>query len=91
MKHVLWLASVMLAISVTGCNNSSNNNHSSVAVVGAATNAVATKNADADPLVIDDASALQQDLNAVFGNADSEPVDIQPGESLTDLLGRINP
>lgn len=89
MKHILWLAPIMLAISVTGCNNSSNNN-SSVAV-GTATNTFASKNADTDPLVIGDASALQQDLNAVFGNADSEPVDIQPGESLTDLLGRINP
>lgn len=90
MKHVLWLAPIMLAMSVTGCNSSSNNHHVPVAV-GATANTFATKNADSDPVVIGDAAALQQDLNAVFGNADAEPVDIQTGESLVDLLGRINP
>lgn len=89
MKNVIYLTSVLFALSLTACHSSNNNGTTSPSV--SAVGSIAGKSQDSDPTDIGDPSAIQQDLSARFGGADGEPIDLQNGESLSDVLSRVSP
>lgn len=50
--------------------------------------AIATTSGTAEPTDVNDPSGLQQDINSVFGNPDSEPVAVNSGDDLQTVLNR---
>lgn len=54
--------------------------------VASAFETLAAKNADDEPTNPD--AALVDDINAIFGPADARPVEVNPGDSVQDVIDR---
>ena len=86
MKIKLITIGIVSLIGLSGCFNGSSN---SVSSERAGVDAYSTKGGSDEPVAIDDAAMLRTDLNSVFGNADAEPVAVEDGDSIEDVLNRL--
>ena len=85
-------AAIIICISLStlqGCfNSSSSNNSGGGTMVENQLKTLSSPQADSEPGPIADATSLQNDISSLFSDADSEPVDIEDGDSLDDVFNR---
>ena len=86
---ILLLMSLTL-IGLSGCGSDSGNdagdNVSSVA--GNQLKAIALKLEDDEAWIIEDAASMEADITSLFNGEDSDPVAIEPGDNIQDVIGR---
>lgn len=73
---------LFVALPLAGCND-----HDSPETVTAAEK-LATQGADTEPGMLDDAAAIKAGIEGLFGDRDSEPVDIETGEKIGDAFAK---
>lgn len=78
------LCAFAAVVAVSGCNSGSKS--TVVTDPAQAINMVAAKSADSDPSAAD--AALQNSMDAVFGNADADPVDVLEGDTFASFSDR---
>lgn len=69
---------------------SCHSNSSETTVSSTSLNSFSTQARDSQAKAIDDIGSLQNAINALFGTADGEPVEVLPGESIADVSHRAS-
>ncbi len=83
----VFIAISLSIISLAGCHSSNNEGGS---VPGDQLKALASQAADTEPSALGDATPLQNDINALFKGADTDPVEVEAGDSLQDVISRAS-
>ncbi len=96
MKTLIVLTLAM--VGVVGCHSSNNggnnvgdndnNDDGGIIVVDNQLRDLASQTADSEPSTLGDATALQNDINTLFSGADADPVDVETGDSIEDVINR---
>ena len=79
----LCLTTILLA----ACNSGSNNGNQNGEVFNDLTT-ISNVPADGDPVEIFDPGSLEQDIVSLFGDADDEPLEVESGDSVQDIVDR---
>lgn len=87
LRYLNTIVILSSALVITACNNS--NDKKTDAAVNKATS-IATQSADSDPTAIFDPGALTSDITALFGTADSDPVDVKDSDTVKSVINRLN-
>ncbi|MEE9352257.1 MAG: hypothetical protein V3U78_08350 [Thiotrichaceae bacterium] len=82
-----FIAISLSIISLAGCHSSNNNGGSDP---GAQLKALASQAADNEPSALGDATTLKNDINALFNGADTDPIEVNEGDSLQDVISRAS-
>ncbi len=84
-QHLVILAAATLTV-LAGCGDSST---AFDPPIGAnSVNAVFFADPDGDAVEITDAAALGADIDGIFGGENAEPVPVNPGDTIGDVLDR---
>ena len=89
MKILMIIA--LSVITLAACNSSSNNNDNDGDDTGASKNQLkvfAAQNANDEPKTVENAANLKNDINALFNGADGEPIGVEAGDSVQDVINR---
>ena len=90
MKIKLITIGLVSLIVLSGCfNGSSNSGDNGVSSEKAGVQAYSSKGGNDEAVAIDDAAMLRSDISALFGNADAEPVAVEDGDTVQDVLDRL--
>lgn len=87
MKIKLITIGIVSLIGMSGCFNGSSNNGVSGEKAGIL--AYSSKDANDEPVAIDDAAMLRTDISNVFGDAYGEPIPVEDGDTVQDVLDRL--
>ena len=87
MKIKLISISIVSLIGLSGCFNGSSNNYVSGEKAGVI--AYSSKGGNDAAVAIDDAAMLRTDISKLFGNADADPVAVEDGDTVQDVLDRL--
>lgn len=87
MKIKLITIGMVSLIGLSGCFNGSSNNYVSGEKAGVL--AYSSKGASDEAVAIDDAAMLRTDISALFGNVDAEPVAVEDGETVQDVIDKL--
>lgn len=82
-SHKKFYLTLFTAVLLTACNNGNDNNSSNGQVQQFTNNM-------GDSKEIMDPNALEQNINNLFGSADSEPVAINSGDTVSSLIQSNN-
>lgn len=82
-KNLLSVMVLSLAVTlgVTGCSDDDD-------PVVTVSEQLAGQDANSEPGTLDDAAGTKAGIESLFGDADSEPVDIETGESIGDAFAK---
>lgn len=84
-SHRKLYLTLLTAVLLTACNNGNNDTGSSS---NGALQQLTSNMGDSKEIM--DPDALEQNINSLFGSADSEPVAVNAGDSVSSLIGRNN-
>lgn len=84
MKTILWLT-MLSTLALVGCHSSGSNTGGTTQT---GLDKLANQAGDSDPGALDDAAGLLNEINTLFGNADDEPVEVESGDTLQDVINR---
>ncbi len=73
-------------LGLSACNNGNFSNNNNPAQTNV--ESFSSQNPDSKSIAIADAMMLKSDLNALFGDADSEPKAVEDGDSVQDVIDR---
>jgi len=82
-KHLAILAITLL---MTACGGGSSNNNAPAP--GITLGSIAAQAANSDAVAITDNQTLVNDITAIFGNANGEPVEVEAGDTVQDVITR---
>ena len=85
-QHTIILASAAL-FTLTGCGGSSSSS-ATPTMDPSSVDTIFTTGIDGDPASIPDAATLGAEIDSVFGGKNTEPVSINPGDTIADVLAR---
>ena len=92
MKVLLMTIRVIAGLAITGFGlsscHSNDNNVVTTPERGTVVSSFYTQSNDQPTKAIGNVGSLQNDINALFGSADNEPVDVLDGESIADVVNR---
>jgi hypothetical protein len=91
MKTQYWTitASALLLALLSACNNDNGGGGGTPPPTSSnQLQSIASNNGTAEAAAITDQASLQQDIISLFGNADGEPVPVNSGDSLQDVINR---
>ncbi len=89
MKIKLITIGVVSVLGLSGCFNGSSSNNNGVTGVKAGVQAYSSKTGNDESVAIDDAAMLRSDISGLFGNADAEPVAVETGDTVQDVIDRL--
>ena len=77
-------------MAVVGCHSSNNDAGGSGGPIIADNQLrdLASQTADSEPTALGDAATLRSDINALFNGADTDPIEVETGDSVQDVLNR---
>lgn len=83
LKSLLGVMVLLSAVTLplTGCNNNDDDPY-----VMPVSEQLANRNANSEPGTLDNAAGIKMGIESLFGDSDSEPVDIGSGESIKDVF-----
>lgn len=90
MKTQYWTitASALLFALLSACDNNNGGGGGTPPTSSNQLQSIASNNGTAESAAITDQASLQQDIISLFGNADAEPVPVNSGDSLQDVINR---
>lgn len=87
MKTTLRMIPLITLFSISACNHSDDNNEATSGVQTTALGQIAIQDNNAEAAEPDN-NALQDSINALFGDANEEPIPVETGDTLIDVLNR---
>jgi len=87
MKKLIIVGIIGLSVvSLAGCHSS----NTTTSPTQNPLTAFSAQTNDSQPKAIDNAISLQNDINALFGNANGDPVEVEPGDTIADVIHRAS-
>jgi len=84
-KHLAILAITLL---MTACGGGGSSNNNNAPAPGITLGSIAAQAANSDAVAITDNQTLVNDITAIFGDANSEPVEVEAGDTVQDVITR---
>ena len=88
------LGAVILSFLLTGCfgssNSSNNTDNGGNTTQTSVSTALALQSAESEPASLNAVAAVKNDLTALFGSPDSQPVALQKGETLQSVFEKAS-